>query len=57
MVVSVLYMSFRLQAKIYYSDTIQTFLSRLREIMPNVDESKTIGLICLPIDEGNSTPS
>ena len=35
-IITILFMSHRIQAKIYHSDTYQTFLFRLRKILPNI---------------------
>ena len=37
-------MSHRIQAKIYPSDSFYSFLTRLRKILPNIDNKKTIAL-------------
>ena len=43
-IITILFMSHRIQAKIYESDTFCSFLMRLRKILPNIDNKKTIAL-------------
>ena len=35
-VITILFMSHRIQAKVYRSDTYVSFLNRLRKILPNI---------------------
>ena len=37
-IVTVLFMSHRIQAKVFNSDTLTTFLERLRKILTNIDK-------------------
>ena len=43
-IVTILYMSHRIQAKVYHSDTLLTFMARIRQILPYIDDSKKIAL-------------
>ena len=44
MVITILFMSHRIQAKVFQSDSYQSFLDRLRCIWSTIDSSKQIGL-------------
>jgi hypothetical protein len=43
-IVTILFMSHRIQAKIFDTDTFQSFLGRIRLILPNIDSQRLIGL-------------
>ena len=43
-IITILFMSHRIQAKIFESDTFNSFLKRLRKILPNINNQNQIGL-------------
>ena len=43
-IITILFMSHRIQAKVYKHDTFTSFLDRLRLIMPNISADEPIGL-------------